>query len=144
MRLAWAVGHRWPACRSASCRCAVGLTDEVGAAGESMLEVGPEVFDVFAASADAQQVVGDDALLGGVAATALERRLDASEACGVGEDGDGVDERVGACGAAAHAEGEHEPGTVERVAAALVLGMGCQARVAHLADLGMVAEALGQ
>jgi hypothetical protein len=48
---------------------------------------------------------------GGIAAAALERRLDPAEAGGEGEDGDGVDERVGACGAAAHAEGEHEPGS---------------------------------
>ena len=74
---------------------------EAGGARESLLKVCPQVFDVFAADADAEQIVGHDAALGGVAGAALERRLDASEAGGVREDGDGVDERVGACGAAA-------------------------------------------
>ena len=52
--------------------------------------------------------------------------------------------KVGAWGAAAHAEGEHESGAGKRVAAELMLRMGRQAWLAHLADLGMFAEALGQ
>jgi hypothetical protein len=38
---------------------------EAGGARERLLKVCPEVFDVFAADADAQQIVGDDAAFGG-------------------------------------------------------------------------------
>src|SRR4051794_3544782 len=80
--------------------------DSVAVCGarERLLQVCPQVFDVFAADADTQQIIGDDAALGGIARAALERRLDASQAGGVREHPDGVDECVGASGTAAHAE----------------------------------------
>src|SRR4051794_26507272 len=84
---------------------------------ECLLEVGPEVLDVLAADADAQQVVGNDGAFGRVAGAPLERRLDAPEAGGMGAEGEGLDERIGAGGAPANAEGEHEAVTAEVVAA---------------------------
>src|SRR5215210_6829638 len=115
------VSRRWW-----SCPAALGSPPSpvVSGARERLLQVCPQVFDVFAADANAQQIVGDDAALGGIAGATLQRRLDAAETSGVREDRDGIHQRVGAGGATAHAEGEHEPGTGERVAAALMLGMG--------------------
>jgi hypothetical protein len=72
----------------------VGIGRPIGGAREGLLKVGPEISDVFAADADAQKVIGHDAALGGIAGAALERRLDASEAGGVGEDRDGIHERA--------------------------------------------------
>src|SRR3954454_19227874 len=109
-----------------------------------LLEVGPEVLDVLAADADAQQVLGDDASFGRVAGAALERGLDAAEAGGVGADGDGLYEGIGAGGAAADAEGEHEAVAAEVVAAPLVLRVGRQPGVAHLVDVGVAVQPLGE
>src|SRR5215208_1373897 len=109
-----------------------------------LLEGGPEVLDVLAADADAQQVVWDHATFGGVAGAALERGLDAAEAGRVGADGDGLYEGIGAGGAPADAEGEHEAVAAEVVAAPLVLRVGRQAGVAHLVDLGVAVQPLGE
>src|SRR3954463_14098608 len=81
---------------------------------ERLFEVVPEIVDVLAADADAQEVLGDDLALGGVAGASLERALDSTEAGGVREDPHRVDERVGTLRSAARTEGEHEAWTAER------------------------------
>ncbi len=62
----------------------------------------------------------------------------------MGADGEGLDERIGAGGAPADAEREHEAVAAEVVAAALVLRVGRQARVAHLVDLGVAVQPFGE
>ena len=68
------------------------LREDAGRARQRLLQVGPQVLDVLAPDADAQEVLGHDAALGGVAGAALQRRLDAAEAGGVREHPDRVHE----------------------------------------------------
>jgi hypothetical protein len=50
----------------------------VSGARERLLQACPQVFDMFAADADTQQMIRDDAAFGGIPGAALERRLDTS------------------------------------------------------------------
>jgi hypothetical protein len=51
----------------------------VSGARERLLQVCPQVFDVFAADADTQQIIGDDAAFGGIAPLADRPVLEASD-----------------------------------------------------------------
>src|SRR6185437_8651257 len=96
---------------------------------ECRAQVVPEVVDVFAADAEAQEPGGDVALSGELAAP-LDGALDAAQAGGVDDDAQVIAEPVGG-GSVGDLEGQHGAEAGHLRGGGAVSGVAGKARVAH-------------
>jgi len=109
---------------------------------ESRVQVVPEVVDVFAADAQAQEPGGHVALSGELAAP-LDGAFDAAQAGGADDDLHGVAEAV-SCGGVGDFEGQHCPEAGHLRGGDAVSGVAGKAGVAHAADGRVVIEPAGE
>src|ERR1700730_14562720 len=119
-------------CRVAQSRCL----------SEGGVEVVPEVVNVFAADAEAQESGGYVFLFGKLAAP-LDGALDAAQAGGVDNDVQGVAEPVGGADVGA-LEGQHGTEAGHLRGGGAVSGVAGQAGVAYAADGGVPVEPAGE
>src|SRR5580692_7107256 len=109
---------------------------------ERAVQVVPEVVDVFAADAEAQQP-GGDVFLPGEFAAPLDGAFNAAQAGGVDDDVQGVAEPVGG-GGVGDLEGQHGAEAGHLRGGGAVSGVAGQAGVAYAADGGVLAESAGE
>src|SRR5689334_4780195 len=106
-----------------------------------MGKVIPQVFDVLASDAEAQEP-GREMFLPGQLGPALDGAFYAAEAGGGPDEADGVAYGVG-CRRVGQLEAEHGAESVHLRGCAVVSGMIGQARVAHADDGRVIREAAG-
>src|SRR5215469_15709886 len=106
------------------------------------VQVVPEVVDVFAADAQAQEPGGHVALSGELAAS-FDGAFHAPQAGGVNDDVHGVAEAVG-CGGVGDLEGEHGAEAGHLGGGGAVSGVAGKAGVAYAGDGGVLVEAAGE
>src|SRR5580692_4519481 len=109
---------------------------------ERAVQVVPEVVDVFAADAEAQQP-GGDVFLAGELAAPLDGAFDAAQAGGVDDDVQGVAEPVGGAGVG-DLEGQHGAEAGHLRGGGVVSGVAGEAGVAYAADGGVLVEPAGE
>ena len=107
-----------------------------------MGKVIPQVFDVLASDAEAQEA-GWEMLLPGQLGPALDGAFYSAEAGSGPDEADGVADGVGCC-RVGQLEAEHGAGSAHLRGCAVVPGVTGQARVTHPGDSGVVGEAAGQ
>ena len=109
---------------------------------ERRVQVVPEVVDMFAADAQAQEPGGHMTLSGELAAP-LDGGFDAAQTGGADDDLHGVAEAV-SCGGVGHLEGEHCPEAGHLRGGCAVSGVAGETGVAHAADGRVFIEAAGE
>ena len=128
-------------CRTA--RAGLALSDaKPCACGEGAVDVGPQVFDVFAADAEAEQT-GRDVVLARKLGPALDGRLHASDAGGMGDDLDPAAHRV-AGRSIRDLEAQHRSEPAHLAGSQFMLRMRRQTRIADAADRRMYGQPTGE